>query len=118
MCTHPHTFTYTLTVVRERKRRQAVEKRLKDIEGLAKHQLKQYDNTLIEIAKQVSELWLSLSRPLKERKPVPEVRVFTATSCIWLHSPTQLTCSHTGFNNIPYSLYPGISTARRGQPGP
>lgn len=54
-------------LVRERKRRQLVEKRLKDVEGMAKALVKHYDCKVIELAKQVSvlrgEMLLAQNRP-------------------------------------------------------
>lgn len=44
---------HTYTVVRERKRRQAVESRLRDLEGLVTSLVKHYDSKLISMAKQV-----------------------------------------------------------------
>lgn len=44
---------YVFAVIRERKRRQLVERRLGDIETMSRALMKHYDSRLIEMAKQV-----------------------------------------------------------------
>ncbi len=104
---------HTRVVVRERKRRQVVEKRLRDVEALARHQLKHYDSTLVEIAKQVREL---VDCGLLHVAPSKSTDLFLRLGCllphpgIWLHAPPQLACSHTGFIHEIYPIPPQVTT--------